>query len=80
MMTLQEWIIYTEQDRKEAIKAFLDRRFIEDSMSDWRKILVAYIQYVKARDEGQSSDAISRLTNAERESLLAAMREAGCDK
>jgi hypothetical protein len=50
--------------------------FFEGSMSDWRKILVAYIKDRKAHDEGQPSDAIKQLTDTERDSLAAAVREA----
>jgi hypothetical protein len=75
-MTLQEWMVWTKQDREAAIKLFLNREFVEGSMSDWRKILVAYIKDRKAHDEGQPSDAIKELTDTERESLAAAVREA----
>jgi hypothetical protein len=81
-MTLQEWTVWTQQDREAAIKLFLNREFVEGSMSDWRKILVAYIRHVKANKgttyvpQADNRLEIENLTDAELASLAAAVREA----
>jgi hypothetical protein len=76
-MTLQEWMIWTKQDREAAIKLFLNREFVEGGMSDWRKILVAYIRHRKQVESGNTGAEIQDdLTVDERESLAAAIREA----